>query len=164
MKTYSITIFAACLLYCCSNSTHNKSVNNDSTPVKEIKLTNHLDNDSLINKAINFNDTQAYNEIASRYLLANMGQEFFCFALRMAYKNNSAEAYYHVYDIIAYSSPKDSKKYILSMESKTRNFALFHLLRSYEMGYERSQYEIHKLFGKVNIPQSTTYLKKYCSE
>lgn len=164
MKTYSITIFAVCLLYSCSNSPHNTSMNNDSIPVREIKLTNHSDNDSLINKAINFNDGQAYNEVASRYLLSNMSQDFFYYALRMAYKNNSAEAYYHVYDIIAYTSPKDSKEYILNMESKTRDFALFHLLRSYEMGYEKSKYEIHKLFGKDKIPQSSTYFKKYSSE
>jgi hypothetical protein len=164
MKTYSITIFAACLFYSCSNSTQNTSMNNDSIPVKETKLANHPDNDSLINRAMNFNDSQAYNEVASRYLLSNMGQDFFYFALRMAYKNNSAEAYYHVYDIIAYPSPKDSKEYILNMESKTRDFALFHLLRSYEMGYERSKYEIHKLFGKDKIPQSSTYIEKYCSE
>jgi len=120
---------------------------------------------TMISKAINQNDTIAYNQVASYYLINNLGEEFLFSAFIMANKNNSAEASYHVYDIIAYSTPKEPKEALNLMDKKTKNLALYYLLKSYEMGFESAKYQVSEVFGDKNAPpKSSYYLEEFSKE
>ncbi len=131
-----------------------------STPIDEKRRMHELIDSALLN-----GNDKAYNEVASYYFIENMESDFFYYAFTMANKNNSAEASYHVYKIIAYSTPKDAKEALDMMDDKTRNFAMYYLLKSYEMGYKNAKYEIDEIFGKDKaIPQSSLYLQKFSGD
>jgi hypothetical protein len=119
----------------------------------------------LISSALNNNDTIAYNAVASYYILNNMSEEFLFTAIKMANKYNNAEACYHVYDIIAYSSSKGSKEALENLDFKTKNLALYYLTKSHEIGFESSKYEIIEIFGDEKPPYKSSYfLKEFSKE
>ncbi len=117
----------------------------------------------LLRKAINKNDTIAYNKVASDYIIANMGQEFLYYALTMANRNNYPNAYYDVYVIIKESkSSLFNGDTLLEIDERSRNFGVAYLLKSYEMGHSTSKYEIDELFpDKKTIPKSSHYFAKF---
>jgi hypothetical protein len=44
------------------------------------------------------------------------------------------------------------------MDNKTKNLALYHLLKSYELGYEKAKYMLENVFGEnVKFPTSKEY-------
>ena len=119
----------------------------------------------LIDSAINYGNDKAYNKVASYYLIENMGESFFYYAFTMANKYNSSEAYFHVFDIIAHSTPKEPKQALNLMDKRTKNFALYYLLKSYEMGFESARYQVNEIFGKDKIPpKSNYYLQDFSKE
>lgn len=119
----------------------------------------------LIDSALVLGDEKAYNKVSSYYFVANRQREFFYFALTMANEKKSVEAHFHVYSIIAYSTSELPQKALMKMDCKTRNMALYYLLKSYEIGYDRAKYYIEEFFGKdVAIPKSSTYLQKFCTD
>ncbi|RZK67388.1 MAG: hypothetical protein EOO85_25605 [Pedobacter sp.] len=128
--------------------------------VKVLEDVNIVKEDSLsllIDKALGYNDSMAYNQVASYHLLNNMGERFLLTALKMANKYNNAEACYHVYCIIAYSTPQPPKDALEKMDTKTRNLAFFYLLKSYEMQYESSKFEVMEIFGEDKAPPKSSY-------
>lgn len=119
----------------------------------------------LIDSAIIYGNEKAYNEVASYYLIENMGKDFFYYALTMANKYNNAEACFHVYDIIAHSTPKEPKEALELMDLKTKNLALYYLLKSNELGFESAKYQITEIFGKdKSPPKSTHFLQEFSKE
>lgn len=126
--------------------------------------TSVLKDRNLILNAINSNDTITYNQMAGHYILYNTEKDLFYYSLRMAYENNYPEAYYHIYFIIAYSTPKNPPEALKLMDIKMRNFALFHLLKAYELGYSRAKYEIDNIFGKEKFPTSDSFLDEAIKE
>jgi hypothetical protein len=116
----------------------------------------------LIDKAINQNDTVAYNSVASYHLLNNLGGNFLLPALVMANKNNSPEACYDVYEILAYSTPKPPREALKLMDEKTKDFALYYLLKSYEKGFPSAVYEVGEIFDTSKpLPTSSHYLQEF---
>jgi hypothetical protein len=129
-----------------------------STPINNKRLVQQL-----LNSALMYGNEKAYNEVASYYFIEDMEQDFLYYALTMANKYNSSEAYYHVYSIIAKSTPEEANDALQHMDDKSRNFALYYLLRSCELGFEKSKYEIVEIFGKDQaVPNSSFYRKKFC--
>lgn len=108
----------------------------------------------LIDKAISLNDTMAYNKVASYFLLNNLGKEFFYNALVMANKYDNAEASFHVYNIIAYSTDKSPYQALMKMDNRTKNLALYYLLKSYELGFPSAKFEVEEIFKGSDIPKS----------
>lgn len=146
----------------CDKKEISKTVKVPETIIAKTPISNNptLIN-SLIDSALFQGNERAYNRVASYYLLESRGQEFFYYAFTMANKYNSAEASYHVYDIIAYSTPEDPKEALMKMDNGTKNFALFYLLKSYEAGFESAKYAVHEIFGKDSIPKSSFYLREF---
>jgi hypothetical protein len=119
----------------------------------------------LIDSALEKGSYGAYNEASHYSLIENWGQDFMLYAFIMANKHKDPEAYYHVYLIIVWSSSKQPKEALESFDNKTRNFALYYLLKSYEMGYENAKSEINIIFGEnAVIPKSYYYLKEFAKE
>lgn len=148
-------------LYSCKDIDNNNRYN--SIEVQPILSRDTLN--ILIDNALNKNDTMAYNFAASYCILNNMGEEFFFTAFAMANKHNNAEACYHVYDILAYSTPKEPKEALRLMDSKTRNLALFYLMKSYEMGFESAQNQVYEIFEKGKpLPKSAYFLQEFSRE
>ena len=77
----------------------------------------------------------------------------------MAHKCNLPDAYYDVYWTLA--NPISGETFN-ELDLKTKYLALFYLLKSYELGYENSKYNIQDIFGKnAIVPKSSTFLKKF---
>jgi len=118
-----------------------------------------------IREALNVNDTITYNECAAFLELHHFKEDLFFYALQMANKNNYPEAYFHVYTSIAYSTPKDAKEALALMSKKTRNMAIYHLLKSFEMGYDRAKYLIEDILGKEGLfISSDVYFKEWMKQ
>jgi len=112
-----------------------------------------------IEKAIDFNDTLSYSQIASDLNLKHFYSDLFYYSLQMANRNNYPDAYFNVYIGFAYSTSKSPKETLLLMDNKSKNFAIYHLLKSYELGYKNAIYNIDEIFGKIkDIPASNKYL------
>lgn len=131
-----------------------------TTPIDD-KMKIH----QLIDSAITNGNDKAYNEVASYFLIENMGKDFFYYAFTMANKYNNAEACFHVYNIIAHSTPKEPKEALSLLDRKTKSLALYYLLKSYEMGFESAKYQVYEIYGKDNAPpQSSYYLQEFAEE
>ncbi len=94
-----------------------------------------------------------------------MGEEFLLTALMMANKYKNAEACFHVYDIIVHSTPKEPKEALEEMDLRTKNFALYYLLKSNELGFESARYQVTEIFGQNKVPpKSLYYLQQFSKE
>ncbi len=144
---------------CNNNDKKNYKNYTEGNPVLEKDTLN-----TMINKALKNNDSLLYNKLASYYLLHNMGEEFLLTALKMANKYNNAEACYHVYDIIAYSTPKEPQKALELMDSKTKNLALYYLIKSSELGFVNAKYQINEIWGKDKSPPKSTHFLQLFSK
>jgi hypothetical protein len=119
----------------------------------------------LIDSALMMGDERAYATVSAYYFLEKQEQELFYCAFTMANKYKSPAAHYHVYMIIAYSTPKEAKTALAKMDSKTKNLAMYYLLKSYEMGYDQAKFEVQEFFGKgTAIPKSSLYLQNFCTD
>jgi hypothetical protein len=142
-----------------------KNKDEDITIIPRFYPHDNMKIQHLIDSALNYGDQKAYNEVASYYLINDMGKFFFYFALTMANKHNNAEACFHVYYIIAYSTPKTPKETLDGMDIKTKNMALYYLLKSHEMGFESAKFQVFQIFGKnVVPPKSQHYLLEFSKE
>jgi hypothetical protein len=159
-KIFNIILLLICNLNCGTESEKNKNV-----VLSGVDLDSHIIRpmsqqkiNELIDSAILIGNEKAYNKIASYYLINDMGEKFFFYAFLMANRHNCSEAFYNVYEIIASSFSEKPQKAIDKMDEKTKKFALFYLLKSYEMGYKRAKYQIDEIFGEgKEIPKSSYY-------
>ncbi len=157
-----VTSLIISLAIFCSCNHSNKKVGDVSVG---IEIQDKYTLNEMVTNAIDSNDTITYNKVASYYLLHNLGEEFLFSAFMMANKNNSAEACYHIYTIIAHSTQKEPKEALNIMDRKTKNFALHYLLKSYEMGFESSKFQVDEIFGEGTIPpKSSYYLQEFTKE
>jgi hypothetical protein len=155
-------IFISCLYSCKQNP---KKIDKEYIEKHEIRTLSNKRYYELIDSALIQGNTNAYNLAATTKITSGIGEEFFFYAFIMANKHNNPEAYFHVYLIIIFSSPENPKEALESFDSKTRNFALYYLLKSYEMGYEDAKYSINEIFGKnAPIPKASYYLKEFAKE
>lgn len=158
MNKLLIILFVICS--CNSNQmTNDKNITEGISVIEKDKLN------EMISVALKNNDTLLYNKVSSYFLLNNMGEEFLLTALMMANKYNNAEACFHVFDIIAYSTPKEPKQALEVMDLKTKNLALYYLLKSNEMGFKSAKYQVAEIFGKGKVPpKSLYYLQEFSKE
>lgn len=121
---------------------------------KNSKLT-----DSLLNVAISKGDEKAYNTVAGNFILDANYEGLLYYSLLMANKYNSPEAHYHIFLIL--SNPNKGQLFE-QLDNKTKNLALYHLVKSDELGYESAKYSIKEVFGNDIVHQkSDFYLMKY---
>jgi len=98
-------------------------------------------------------------------MLYVMQKDLLYYVLTMAYKNKYNRAYFHVFIIFTYLTPNGPKKELEQMDAKSRNFALYHLLKSYEMGYSDAKYYINATFDNPKtIPSSQYFLSELNKE
>ena len=160
MKTFLVVAFAVFLLVSCESRHDTITVRAvgatiPSTPIKDREYIN-----GLLEKVIERGDSQAYNEVASYYLLENMEAELFYYSFVMANKYDNGEAAFHMYYIIANSTPGRPKEALAKMDKRTRSLALYYLLKSYERGFGDARYSVEDIFGdKAVAPKSSSYLQ-----
>jgi hypothetical protein len=155
-------IIISCLYQCKKNPKKTDIENIEKHQCKTMSNKRYYE---LIDSALLKGNYNAYNEVSHYSLIENWGRDFMLYAFIMANKHKDPEAYFHVYLIIVWSSPKNPKEALESFDSKTRNFALYYLLKSYELGYEDAKYDIEKIFGEnTPIPKSSYYLKEFAKE
>lgn len=125
-------------------------------------VDNHELMDSLITRAILYGDKKAYNEVSNDYYIEGMGEDILYVSMIVADKYNNPEAHFHIYTIL---NGLRRHEYVDSLGKKTKDFALYHLLKSYELGYKDAIYEIEEVFGEgKSIPKSSYYMKEYAKE
>ncbi len=166
MKTIIFIIFSLSLsLISCLNRSSKKidTTNSDSSIYyrPEIKTNNRALMDSLKNCAILNNDNFAYNEVAIAYFMARKEEEILYLSLNVANKYDNKYAHFHIYMIL--NGYRTGNK-LDSLDAKTKNLALYHLLKSKELGLEDSEPNIEEIFGISKIPKSSYYLNEYVKE
>lgn len=155
MKYLLSSLLVLSLALCCTKK--KKSQITESIPF-EVSLTGDSIS-KLIDNALNLGDLSSYNKASSYFFLRDKSEDFLFTSFIMANKYNCSEAYYHVYKIL--NSTRNQEK-LDSLDEQTKRIALFYLLRSYEMGYSQSKYEIENIFRKgERIPKSSFYLKVF---
>jgi hypothetical protein len=113
--------------------------------------------DSLKNKALIEGDARAYNEVATYYLVNDVGQDFLYYAIKVANRYNNKEANFHVYSILVKSASAAKPSTLDEIDPYTKNMALYYLLKSYEMGYEKARFEVREIFGERQVVPSSSY-------
>ncbi|ROH99386.1 hypothetical protein EGI05_00370 [Chryseobacterium daecheongense] len=137
--------------------------NDNNTSVEQSKIasdTNHLNLSDHklqeeLNKVILNNDTIAYKKYYKNYVTSGHAKEFLYYAILMAEKNNSKEAYSNISEILDFTL-EDPLAY-------NSQYASYCLLKAYEMGnkdVESSINYIYKEKGK-KIPRSSSV---YCGK
>lgn len=112
----------------------------------------------LIDTALDYGDSKAYNKVSNYYLINDMDESFLFPALIMANRYHEPAAYFDVYDILCnlrYDSHLDR------MDSLSRSMALYYLLKSYELNFSSAKYEVKRIFsikGK-SIPKSNQFIE-----
>jgi hypothetical protein len=161
-------------IYACHNNSSNLNNSNNQTTetnyydsIKPKTVTDKNLFYAIIDSALTYGDAKAYNSVATHQITYNVrGREFFYYAFIMANKHNNAEAYYHLYYILLTSSHhQNAEESLKSMDTKTKNFALYYLLKAYELGYKDAKDRLDKYFGKNKpIPKSSHYLIELAKE
>lgn len=150
------TIISTFLIFISCEKNKNDVINKDVIEVP--KHINDLRDSSEIikklNNAVNDGNEKVYNEIAGSYILTNKYQDLLYYSLIMANKYNSAEAHYHIFLILA-------KNNFNALDKKTKNLALFYLIRSNELGYKSAKYSVDEIIQNGRAFSSSHYLNEY---
>ena len=137
-------------------------VKQEPQKTKEFKPRNSIENlvymDSLIACAILKGDTRAYAFAEAEYFKAQRQEEFLWTALTVANKYNNKQACYCVYNLLnGWRIGADMK----NLDPKTKNLALYYLLKSYELGENNAKSKIEELFVGKPIPKSSFYMLEF---
>lgn len=148
------------LIFCSEKKTESiKDIVKIETPEYVKMNKNNKLTDSLLNLALNKGDEKAYNTVAGNFILDANYEGLLYYSLQMANKYNSPEAHFHIFLIL--SNPNNVQPFE-QLDDKTKNLALYHLVKSDELGYESAKYSINEVFGNDNVYQkSDFYLMKY---
>lgn len=91
-----------------------------------------------------------------------MGEDILYVSMIVADKYNNPEAHFHIYLTLTHLRRGELEE---GLSKKTNDFALHHLLKSHELGYEQAIFSIHETFGKDKpIPKSSYYMQEYAKE
>lgn len=157
---YYLTLFVL-LFSSCTEKKEPKIINKNYDEVPQyVKMNNNKKlTDSLFNLAISKGDEKAYNIVSGNYILEENYNGLLYYSLLMANKHNCSEAHFHIYLILSGSESGES---IEKLDNRTKNLALYHLIKSNELGYESAKYSINEVLGKGNvIKDSKYYLNEY---
>lgn len=160
-----IILILTCLL-CIFACQEKPVVKQEPEKTGEFKPRNSIDNriymDSLIACSILKGDSRAYAFAESHYLLAQREEEFLWTALTVANKYNNKQACYMVYYIM--NNIRIGKE-IGNLGKKNTNFALYYLLKSYELGEDNAKSKVQEIFGEGKpIPKSSFYMQEYAKQ
>lgn len=123
--------------------------------IKETEINKY--SDSLKNLIIKNGDINAYQDLSKLFAPNYRIKEILFYSLFMANSYNNAQAHYYVYRSFSETPERNDVK---DMNENMKNFALYYLIRSYELGYNVED-EIEKELGSaVEIPKSETFLSK----
>ena len=148
--SYIIIIYFLLVLAACSESKTPSDVIDDKKYITE-----------LIGN-IERGDTIAYNEGFSGLRYTWPTHAFLIYSLKMANKYDYPKAYYDVYFLLSQSN---TGEYLTDMDNKTRDLALYYLLKSYEKGYSYAEKELIKVFNQDSIPLASGYfLERFVKE
>jgi hypothetical protein len=148
------------LIFCSEKKTESKKdIIKIETP-EHVKMNkNNKLTDSLLNLAVSKGDEKAYNTAAGNFILDANYEGLLYYSLLMANKYDSPEAHFHIFLIL--SNPNNGQPFE-QLDDKTKNLALYHLVKSDELGYETAKYSINEVLGNDNFKQkSDFYLMKY---
>ncbi len=148
------------LIFCSEKKTESKKdiVKIETPEYVKMNKNNKL-TDSLLNLALNKGDEKAYNTVAGNFILDANYEGLLYYSLQIANKYNSPETHFHIFLIL--SNPNNGQPFE-QLDDKTKNLALYHLVKSDELGYESAKYSINEVFGNDNVNQkSDFYLMKY---
>lgn len=145
------------ILICLFSCTNNKE---DNIPLKASKVYSHNNLDSIqedLKNAINFGNFNSYNKVANHYILKDNWVDFYYYALLMANKHNCPEAHYHLYYFLTQKIIVNEVS-LFSNDEYNKKLSLFHLLRSYELGYDKSKRKVKSIYGNHSLPNSLSVL------
>jgi hypothetical protein len=114
----------------------------------------HMDyktEDSLFDLAMQ-NDTNAINELLGNMCLQGKDHSWFYYALRLANALNDPRACFDVYASLSLQHPGGMEVWLTNTDDTTRDFALYYLIKSHELGYKHCEHEIAlatRLFGPL---------------
>lgn len=155
LKKINLRYFTIILFICCNDNNNDKVLMVNSTSTNY----NKLDSVSIwARNAIEKGDTLSYLKVSSYYIFERPDvfdySDLFISSYLMANEHNYSEAYFDLFYILSQSH----FKFNLEKTGKnTKNFALFCLLKSYELGSSNSKHWI-KINFKNNIPSSKDYV------
>jgi hypothetical protein len=163
MKTLPIYLtIAFCYLFisCSDKKEQNLKIKDHDEIPQYVKQNNNKKlTDSLFNLAITKGDEKAYNKVAGNYILDENYKDLMYYAIIMANRYNSSEANFHVFLILSNSNNGNAFD---ELDVKTKNLALYYLVKSNELGYKSAKYSINEIFGKdKTIQKSNYYLMEY---
>jgi len=123
-------------------------------------LNNEKETARLWKAAIDSGDFDAYNKLATPYIMKERNLELYYYSLIMANKWHCPEAYYILSTIL--ESPVPTKYMeLLSNDKDTKNLALYYLFKAKELGFKNAQFEIEEMYGKGKpVPNSAFFLKR----
>lgn len=149
MKTKILAILIILLVSCKqNNNSTNEHLCVSESPIKNKDLIK-----KLMIKSINDGDVDAYVELSSYYKLNGYEPEFYFYSLLMANKHNCDVAYFDLYSAVNRKNSKINDVEIFSSDIETQKISDYYLLKSHELGLERSNLRVLERFGK-NIPKS----------
>lgn len=146
MKLLLNTIFFVILYGSCINDNSKPYIKKDKADIFI-----HL------RSAINEGDGKAYNKAARYFSLERKDTEFYYYSFIMANKHNNPEAYFHLYRILK-ANRKVNGVDLYGADKNSEKMSLFFLLKSYELGYEQSEFLVKNIFGNDTIPSSKSIL------
>lgn len=163
MKTLSnitIMITSCNLLLSCIEEKQKPIVKDLTETPQYVKMNNNIKlTDSLFNLAISKGDEKIYNNVAGNYILDSNYQGLLYYSTIMANRYNTPEAHFHIFLIL---SNNNNGKPFNDLDIKTKNLALYHLLKANELGFKSAKYSINEIFGNdKTVKKSSFYLKEY---
>lgn len=108
---------------------------------------------NLLSRAID-GDTSSYLKARQYYILNAQYDKFLYCSLIMANKYNYQVAFYDVYFTL--SHPPTGGGFD-SLDKNTKNLALYFLLKSHELGYQKSIYDIEEIFKETTLIKPSKY-------
>jgi hypothetical protein len=153
----------------CSGCNSNTKINDDRNIVvihdtifkfwSKTEIANLRMLESYKDSAILNGNEFMYNRVASHYILNDNIEDLFYTAFMVANKYNNPEASYHVYRAI---NGLRTKENFDNLDVKSKNMALYYLLKSYESGFQNAISQVHIIFDTNKpIPKSYYYKNKF---
>jgi hypothetical protein len=155
-----LSIFS--LLSCSTKKQDSKSLMPDKSKDTFVSMSIKIDVqkiNELKMDILSTGDTSKYLEAKKYYFESAQYENFIYYSLFMANKYNYRVAFYDVY--IALVHPRTGESFE-KIDKKTQSLALFYLLKSYELDFPNSIYEMREKLGvKNSYPNSKHFLNEY---
>lgn len=160
MKYYILTLLIVFIQFSCKQSSNGDNASNmtvsPSSTIPDQKVI-----DQLLVSAIKGGNNSDYSKAAAHYFLQEHREEFFFYAFVMARKHSNAQAYFDLFYIL--TGDKSEITSVNEIDPLIRDFALYCLLRSYELKYDRAAIQVNDLFSS-KIPSSKDYRNAFFDE